>query len=116
MNFAEEVARKKLRRGADWKLLGWECVGETTDLLVQGSTPIGVYARGPRKGRNKYLRPCERCVVTRAEIDSAASAWEAQTGKCSKCEGSGQEWAGWSSDEGNRYRDCYRCKATGVAP
>ena len=116
MNFCEEVARKKLNKGSDWLMTGWECVGDTRDLIVRGAVPVGTYKSGPRKGRNKFSPPFDSCVVTHAEEVAQAEAWEAETGKCSNCEGRGQEWAGWSADSGNRYRDCRRCGATGNKP
>lgn len=116
MNFTEEVARKKLSKGADWQMTGWECVGETSDLIVRGAVPVGEFKSGPRKGRAKFAKPFDSCVVTEAEAKAAAVAWEAETGKCSKCQGTGQELAGWRAGEGNKYRDCRRCSATGNKP
>lgn len=43
-------------------------------------------------------------------------AWEAETGNCFRCNGSGQESLGWSKAEGPRYRQCSRCGGTGKAP
>jgi len=43
-------------------------------------------------------------------------AWEAETGNCFRCGGSGQESFGWSKAEGRLYRQCSRCGGTGKAP
>ncbi|GAB3305762.1 hypothetical protein [Luteimonas notoginsengisoli] len=119
INFVEQVARQKLGVGNDWLMYAWEVVGELehADLIVTGGVPVGLFQRGPRKGRPKWDRKLsQRVVVTRAEERAALLAFEASTGKCSGCQGSGEQWAGWSAESGNRTRPCRRCQASGVAP
>lgn len=116
-NFWELCAREKLQRGADWQMVQWELVGDTNDAIIRGAVPSGVYTRGPRKGNPKFERPLtDQCVVTKAECLARAQRYEVESGRCSKCGGNGQEWAGWNHEHGNRYRECLRCKGSGVAP
>lgn len=115
VSFAEMVVRKKLGK-PEWLMFGWECVGDTDDVIVTGCVPVEKYSRGPRKGRPKFIKPGDKCVVTRTDELAAMSEYEKDTGKCSGCRGSGRQWAGWSLSEGSSYRECKRCKSTGLAP
>jgi hypothetical protein len=96
-----------------WEAYKWEnCDG---DSIVTGDIPDGVYRSGPRKGRPRFKGSGRRVVITRSELQVIATAYEAETGKCWDCKGTGQTWAGWSKAEGTRYRECQRCKGTGEA-
>lgn len=83
----------------------------------------GVYpfakTRGKYKGQTNYTRPVlgtERSVVLDDEEFKAwLPTWEARTGLCFTCCGTGQKWVGWSAAEGNRHVDCPKCSATGFA-
>ena len=55
------------------------------------------------------------CIVTRDEWHAERAAYEAETGACRECFGTGQYAFGWSVDTGLRYRACSRCNATGKA-
>jgi hypothetical protein len=96
-----------------WKAFAWEKAG--TDSVVTGSVPTGTYKSGPRKGDLKFTGPKSKIVVTKVEIEATAAAYESSTGKCWNCQGTGQTWAGWSKDNGTRYKTCSRCKGTGIA-
>jgi hypothetical protein len=94
-----------------WKAYKWEdCDG---DSIVTGDIPYGVYRSGPRKDRPRFKGPGRRVVITKAELQVIATAYEAETGKCWECKGTGQTWAGRSIAEGNKYRKCQRCAGTG---
>jgi hypothetical protein len=109
------VARQKLGQGEDWHWCKAERVGKD-DLLIEGGIP-GVYLKGKRKGRQKWDGvPLTKCVITRAETDQAQVNYEATTGKCRECGGSGQDWERWNHETGHHYRPCKRCGATGRAP
>lgn len=116
MIFVEEVAKRKLNAPADWRMFAWELVGKTNDVIITGGVPVGEYKKGPRKGNPKWEMPGEKVVVTRAEEVAEKQAWEASTGHCAECQGTKQQWAGWSNQSGTRYKPCTRCKATGNAP
>ena len=96
-----------------WKAYRWEDCGG--DSIVTGDVPDGVYRSGKRKGRPRFNGPGRKVVITKAEMQAKATAYEADTGKCWDCKGTGQVWAGWSKADGTRYRDCQRCNATGNA-
>lgn len=118
VNFTEVVARKKLAVGDDWLMFAWECVNDrrNADVIVTGGVPVGVYVRGPRKGRPKWdIKTAQRVVVTHQEELAAKHAYEIETGLCADCFGSRETWAGWNHETGNRYRPCARCAATGKA-
>lgn len=115
VNFAEVVARRKLGKGDDYHMAGWECVGKTSDLIVSMGPHIGVKTRGPYKGCPKW-GVIDKCVVSQSEEQAEKLRYEADTGTCSGCCGHKVVWAGWNHITGSKYRDCRRCNATGVAP
>ena len=115
MRDAMDVAEIKTRIEG-WQAYQWEAAG--ADNIVRGCVPSGTYARGPRKGRPKF-RPAEpgterTVVVTKIELEQTAAAFERAEGKCWDCKGGGKEWAGWSVEEGTKYRTCGRCKGNGL--
>ena len=94
-----------------WKAYRWEdCDG---DSIVTGDVPNGVYRSGKRKGRPRFNGPGQKVIVTKAELQSRAATYEAETGRCWDCKGTGQAWVGWSKAEGARYSTCSRCSGTG---
>lgn len=76
------------------------------------------FKTGKKAGQKKPRSPVpgtEREIVfTMADIETLKTEWEASTGKCHQCTGSGREWTGWSADAGNRFKSCTRCNATGA--
>lgn len=113
---AMELAAKKVAvegwQGYVWEAMeGWH--------LITGEVPDGVYTRGPKKGKPRFRSPGsqhkKKVVVSDTELQQAAAAYEAETGKCWDCKGSGQEWASWSAAEGTKYRTCKRCGGDGKA-
>ena len=97
-----------------WKAYKWEACDD--DSIVTGDIPDGVYRSGPRKGQPRFNKPLgRRVVITRAELQVTATAYETETGKCWDCKGTGQAWAGWSRIEGAKYQECQRCAGTGEA-
>ena len=93
---------------------------ESTHIQITGAVCTEVFTRGPRKGHKNWSKrdlSTERQVVfSDAEHEKWCEQWEVKTGKCRACAGTGLDWCGWSAKEGNRYRDCRRCNATGKAP
>jgi hypothetical protein len=94
-----------------WKATKWQAGGG--DSIVTGSVPVGTYSRGPRKGEPKFTGPSTMVVVTRAELETAATAYEAETGRCWNCKGTGQVVRKISVTEGTTYRPCARCGGSG---
>jgi hypothetical protein len=78
---------------------------------VIGAVPIGT----KRDGRPKWPKKSESqtLFLSDAEIAEAERIWERENGKCFHCAGTREEWYSWSKDDGNKYRPCGRCKATG---
>jgi len=113
-SYLDIVARKKLNAPAEWEHFAWKKIGETDDLIVTGGVPR-LLQSGPRKGRKTWDGKGSDAVVTRAELEAAMVAYEAETGNCHKCGNTGQQWAGWSVAEGVRYSHCEACDGTGKA-
>ena len=116
MNFIEIAARKKLGAEAGWRAFEFEAVRKGK-IRVTGSVPIGVYTTGKMKGHPIWgkRKDAQKVVITGAEVDAAQANYERETGLCWKCEGSGQEWVGWSRDAGDKHQPCRCCSATGKA-
>lgn len=84
----------------------------------------GVYpfakAKGKYKGRTDYKRPVigteQVVVLDDHEFEAWLPTWEARTGLCHECLGTGQKWTGWHYKEGSSYCDCPRCGTSGKAP
>jgi hypothetical protein len=117
MRDAMDLAAKKTGV-AGWCAYQWEAVGD--DNIVRGCVPLGTYTRGPRKGHPKFkpaMPGSERTiVVAKIELERHAAEYEETEGKCWDCKGEGKELAGWSVEEGNKYRTCTRCKGNGLPP
>ena len=114
----ERIARRKLGlplfqwhtlRAVDWRAI------ETSDTLVIGGEPIGVYAKGKGAGRPKFgPRSADRtCVVTDAELNAEYTAYEAETGNCARCCGAGEVFKSMSVTDGTKYRTCPKCGGSG---
>lgn len=102
-----------------WHVATWKAA-DGGDSIVTGLVPDGVYLRGPRKGEPRLDRAKDgtrrTIVVTIAELDAAAKAYEQSTGKCYHCKGNGQKSASWSATHGTRYCQCQQCGGSGDAP
>jgi hypothetical protein len=121
-NFVEEIARQRLGQPPEWRVCVWERVGRMNHYdgcVVAGGVPR-ILTRGKRKGQQSWShlkrRDLLKVAVSPEDEARAHADYEAATGACHECGGSGAEWAGWSSDAGNRYRICSRCLGTGNAP
>ena len=80
-----------------------------------GSVPIGIISRGPRKGRPKFppRNQWRAVVISNEQVAETWRQWEAETGRCSHCGGSGQQVKSISVTEGASYRTCSGCGGTG---
>ena len=125
-NHLENHARELLHQPPEWRIHRWQRLPEDahyggfTHTAVTGAVCNAVFLRGPRKGPTNWSKrdpDTDRgVIISDVEHNAWLLAWEKQTGKCHECGGTGQEWAGWNHETGDRYRDCRRCKATGKAP
>lgn len=110
-NWLDRTARQKLGKAQEWKAFFFEVMNDAGDVLIMGGVPTKT-----RKGDDKWDRKtADKCVVTKPECAATMAAFERETGKCAECEGSGQTLAGWHHIEGDRFRPCSRCEATGQA-
>src|SRR5258708_36492045 len=100
-SFARAIAIEKSGI-AGWTPFRWEALGND-DMLITGGV-ARILTRGPNKGRERWHGQGTRVVVLRAELDAAMAKYEAETGNCAECEGSGKTTAGWSVAEGTKYR------------
>jgi hypothetical protein len=110
---------------AGWRWFELKCVGELADdgsgVLVTGAVCTAIYSRGKRKGETNWTkrdRSTQReLFISRNEYEKRRMKWQADTGKCVECMGSGQRFASHSIYEGIKYKPCNKCGATGkVAP
>ena len=100
---------------------GWEwCRLDSSNappgfVFAEGAVPVGIYKRGPRKGRKKWPKQLQTVWIEWSVMQQIANRWETETGLCHKCEGSALETYGWSSRDGEKTRPCKRCSGTGKA-
>lgn len=101
----------------DWKVFKYEVIENSRFLLTGAVTKT--YVQGPKKGKpnwkTKDSSTLRKVVITEEEKDKFIVEWEAVTGLCIKCVGSGQQLAGWSVEAGQKYRPCTRCGSSGNA-
>ena len=108
-------AREILRRPADidgWEAFKFETVGDA--YLTEGGVPR-LLKTGPRRGQ-KTWRGSRITRVTKAEASAERRRYEAETGACASCMGSGEVLTGWSRQGGDRLSLCPRCHGTKGAP
>jgi hypothetical protein len=96
---AENAAKRKIiEEGIPLKLKEWE--------VLDSGEVLFTFQCG---------QDTKKSVVTRSEEVQEFERYEKTTGKCGLCGGDGLEWYGWSSADGNRFRECHKCNGTGVA-
>lgn len=62
----------------------------------------------------KRDKKTERTVYLTDRAKAAwMAAWEARTGTCSACVGSGLKWMGWNRTDGDRFAVCPCCNGSG---
>ena len=123
-NHLESHAREMLGASPEWKAYEWEALGGTAKtppklITVQGAV-APIKQRGKYKGEPDWKRldvqTQQTAYITPAEHEAWLLKWEADNGKCHKCQGTGQVFASWSSDGGAKTRTCCRCGGTGAPP
>lgn len=113
-------------RGAPdgWRWYSLQVIGDVTDRAnsvyqIKGAVCTAVYKSGRLKGHTNWTkrdRSTERdYIVTPSAFDEFVAKWETATGRCSRCGGDGKELQSCGID-GNTYRPCRRCSASGKAP
>lgn len=110
IDFINEIAKRKANVNG-WMPCRWELIDNVT--IVTGGVPIGKRRDGrPKWGPEKSLT---RVAVTDEEVREDESRYEAATGNCADCGGSGKEIAAISVAHGVSYRNCGRCNGAGKA-
>lgn len=114
--------RERFGVAEDWRWYRWERKEYDKPhefMIIEGAVCHGVYTRGKHKGRTNWKlrdKSTERTfVIRRDEIEQFQHEWSGKTGLCFECYGTGEDWAGWSAKEGDRYKPCRHCGATGKA-
>ena len=109
----ERVGLRKLNvTDPRFRFFAWECVG-TDSVKLTGCVVTRTITRGPRKGQPSYDKPHVVAVVTEAERTQERERWEAETGHCGECLGSGQVMKRWNHITGTEYRPCTPCGGSG---
>lgn len=112
-----QCAKELFNLPEDWEMVCSEVKNfdkPTEYFLIKGAVYPEKFSRGPRKGRTNFRKPapgteCE-VPITCAAQKTWLSRWEAETGLCHHCKGSGWKWSGWGRDKGNSYRHCSHCE------
>ena len=112
----EQYAREAFGLPPDWRAFAWKAVGAYS--IVTGAVVREKITKGKGVGQWDWKKR-DRSTELPATISDEAfkkwlKAWELETGLCSKCRGTKQEWYGWSQAEGAKYRPCQPCGATGA--
>jgi len=120
-NHAEQRARSKLPCLPEaWRVVKWRVLGKSGDAVefTFQESRMKTLKSGPNRGkeRREWFGPERSAIVTDSEERAEFARYERETGNCGVCGDTGQEWMGWSRVNGDRYRPCVRCTATGKAP
>lgn len=107
-----------------WRWNKLEVIGDLKDpdrpVLIEGAVCTITFKGGPRKGKLNWSKrdksTARTFVVTQQQLAEAQAAWEAETGKCHRCTGSGQFAWRISTKNGTQTKACTRCSGTGVKP
>lgn len=111
MDWLNEACLAKMENpDPTWHWCSWESV--TGGQIVKGS-PTTKKKDGSRKWAPKADRVT--LVITDADIQAVKIKYVAETGNCSTCCGTTQEWRGWHRDTGDEWKPCRSCAATGKA-
>lgn len=112
--FYEMAARAKSPALEGLTACGWEVKSDTVLRIEFAATTT--FARGPRKGQTKYLKPWVNEYVAESEAVAEAQKWAA-AGKCVPCVGEGRLLVSSSVVDGPKYRPCPACqRATEATP
>lgn len=108
MTHTESAAARKIG------IEGWKpCIFEMVEggMLITGGIPKDV------NGKKKWppVKQMDRLILTREEVDAEELRYEAETGNCHVCYGSGQQATGWNRETGVRTRECPKCNGIGRA-
>jgi hypothetical protein len=104
------VALRKVGNPDGFTVCGWEALDDGSVLYrMKQEIPATDTTRRYWIGEEKTA------CVNDDDLKAEVSRFEKETGRCAKCNGTGQQWQGWNHERGNRYEPCTRCGATGRA-
>jgi hypothetical protein len=111
------TARRVHSLPPDWQARVYHSLHPLGYAKLIGTEPIGTISRGPRKGQLKWppRNQWRAVVISHEQVAETRRQWEAETGRCSWCGGSGQQLNGVSVAEGPWYRTCGGCGGAGKA-
>ena len=114
-----EHAKEKYSLSPAWRIYRWECLPhdarESRFINLTGAVApnktTGKHAGQP--AWSKRDRTTDVTVtLTLKEHEEWKKEWEARTGKCSNCTGTGKVLESWSVKDGVKYRTCPKCKGS----
>ena len=107
IDFMNIIARSKLHTSEDWE---W-CEVKAVDggFILKGSCVF------IKDGIKKWKKPLQTVIISDLDHIECIGSYEIETGKCSRCEGKGEEGKNWTLETGWAYTSCRRCKGTGKA-
>lgn len=119
----EMMARERLGMPDTWCAYSWACKPGGGSVVTHYVEVVGMIAPLKTKGKNKGDhnwsagdKDTEKTVyITPAEHAAWCVAWEAKTGRCIECIGTGKVIASISVVNGTTYRECPKCKGTKLA-
>ena len=100
-----------------WRAYAYEAAHN--GVIVTGAVPVGVVTRGPRKGAPVWGGAKDpttrRIIVDPKAIVAELLAIEAETGRCTDCDGGGKTVRSVGAF-GATYGPCRRCNGSGLSP
>lgn len=115
----DQCARELYGEPPEWEVYRWEAIGKgdrRSGVLVTGAV-APLKTRGKYKGHKDWGKLDPETENTYAISDRESDAWllkwEAETGFCSKCHGSGLVCWRFSVETGSEYKPCKACDGTG---
>lgn len=114
----EQMAREAMDLPPEWNWFRMQCEGQHPDywgMTIEGGV-APPKTRGKNAGKPNWRKATlvRKFTATDAQRKAWLRTWEADTGKCHECWGTGWRWAGWNYETGNRYERCRHCDATGL--
>lgn len=121
VKFIQEIAIKKAGVPGDWRPfeieMGRDIPGSNVPpgmyRCVGAICTIGADGLPDWPKTKKAMKFLATVWISEEELSSYVSAWEEETGQCSKCLGSGQQWNGWSMLAGTKFKTCTKCGGSG---
>jgi hypothetical protein len=121
VDFFNLYATRKAGMPDGWRwfsseVLNYQAAREHQSYLLRGAVvpniTKGKHAGQPAwKGRDKNQD--SSFAVSVPALNAFYEEWEQSEGKCHRCFGTGEAWAGWSRDTGTKYCTCSRCDGPG---